>query len=77
MLTIRRSSTSLPGVEHVVPSGTNPSEQPTQLLDHVLLPADATDVTVSVPGGGTDWAAISDHLPVTVRFAIPIVTTGV
>ena len=67
----------LPGVEHVVPSNTNPSQHPTQLLDHVLLPADATDVSVSVPRGGTDWAAISDHLPVTVRFSIPIVTTEV
>jgi endonuclease/exonuclease/phosphatase family metal-dependent hydrolase len=50
---------------------------PAQLLDHVLLPAAATDVSVSVPRGGTDWAAISDHLPVTVRFSIPIVTTEV
>jgi len=58
----------LPGVEHVVPSMSNPSAAPTQLLDHVLLPETATDVTVSVPSGGADWAAISDHLPVTVRF---------
>ena len=68
---------ALPGVEHVVPPNTNPSQQPTQLLDHVLLPLVATDVSVSVPRGGADWAAISDHLPVTVRFSIPIVTTGV
>ena len=68
---------ALPGVEHVVPSNSNPSGQPTQLLDHVLLPADAIDVSVGVPAGGTDWAAISDHLPVTVRFTLPIVTTGV
>ena len=67
---------TLPGVEHVVPSNTNPSERPTQLLDHVLVPADATDVSVSVPGGGADWAAISDHLPVTVRFSLPAVTAG-
>jgi endonuclease/exonuclease/phosphatase family metal-dependent hydrolase len=61
---------TLPGVEHVVPSPTNPSERPTQLLDHVLIPADAHDVSVTVPPGGDDWAAISDHLPVTVRFRI-------
>ncbi len=61
---------TLPGLEHVVPSMTNPSEAPTQLLDHVLLPAEAQDVTVSVPSGGAQWAAISDHLPVTVRFIL-------
>ena len=60
----------LPGVEHVVPSMSNPSVAPTQLLDHVLLPETATDVTVAVPSGGADWAAISDHLPVTVRFTL-------
>ena len=58
----------LPGVEHVVPSMSNPSVAPTQLLDHVLLPETATDVTVAVPSGGADWEAMSDHLPVTVRF---------
>ena len=68
---------ALPGVEHVVPANSNPSDRPTQLLDHVLLPADAVDVSASVPSGGSDWAAISDHLPVTVRFALPIVTRGV
>ena len=68
---------ALPGTEHVVPSNSNPSDQPTQLLDHVLLPANAIDVTVNTPTGGTDWAAISDHLPVTVRFTLPIVTRGV
>jgi len=61
---------ALPGVEHVVPSMTNPSEAPTQLLDHVLLPATASLVTVSVPPGGAEWAAISDHLPVTTRFTL-------
>jgi endonuclease/exonuclease/phosphatase family metal-dependent hydrolase len=67
---------ALPGVEHVAPSNTNPSQQPTQLLDHVLLPADATDVSASVPSGGTDWVAISDHLPVTVRFTLRNVGAG-
>jgi endonuclease/exonuclease/phosphatase family metal-dependent hydrolase len=60
----------LPGFEHVVPPMTNPADEPTQLLDHVLLPAHARDVGVSVPAGGADWAAISDHLPVTVRFGL-------
>jgi endonuclease/exonuclease/phosphatase family metal-dependent hydrolase len=61
---------ALPGFEHVVPAMTNPAETPTQLLDHVLVPATANDVTVSVPAGGPQWAAISDHLPVTVRFTL-------
>jgi endonuclease/exonuclease/phosphatase family metal-dependent hydrolase len=65
----------LPGVEHVVPPMTNPSEAPTQLLDHVLLPVHASDVSVSVPAGGPSWAAISDHLPVTVSFFLPPVAT--
>jgi endonuclease/exonuclease/phosphatase family metal-dependent hydrolase len=68
----------LPGMEHVVPPMTNPSDAPTQLLDHVLLPAHASDVSVSVPDGGAAWAAISDHLPVTVSFDLPVgVTPGV
>ncbi|TFH13397.1 MAG: hypothetical protein E4H05_11020 [Acidimicrobiales bacterium] len=67
---------ALPGTEHVVPSNSNPSDRPTQLLDHVLLPSNAIDVTVNVPTGGTDWAAISDHLPVTVRFTLPSATGG-
>jgi endonuclease/exonuclease/phosphatase family metal-dependent hydrolase len=61
---------ALPGVEHVRPPFTNPSVEPSQLLDHVLLPVQATDVSVSVPAGGADWAQISDHLPVTVRFSL-------
>lgn len=68
---------SLPGCEPVVPTNTNPAEAPTQVLDHVLVPAEATDVTVTVPAGGDDWALISDHLPVTVRFRLPNTTTGV
>lgn len=59
---------ALPGIEHLVPSNSSPADEPTQLLDHVLLPADATHVSVSVPAGGSDWAEMSDHLPVTVRF---------
>jgi endonuclease/exonuclease/phosphatase family metal-dependent hydrolase len=62
---------ALPGVEHVVPPYTSPSDEPAQLLDHVLLPPDASDVSVSVPAGGDDWATLSDHLPLTVRFTLP------
>lgn len=62
---------ALPGAEHVVPAMSSPAEAPTQLLDHVLLPIEVTGVDVSVPAGGADWAAISDHLPVTVRFTLP------
>lgn len=59
---------ALPGVEHLPAPPTTPSAVPTKCLDHVLVPADATDVSVTVPGGGEDWVAISDHLPLTVRF---------
>lgn len=59
---------TLPGVEHIAPSPSNPATAPTQALDHVLLPADATNVTTTVPAGGAEWAALSDHVPVTVRF---------
>ena len=62
---------ALPGIEHLAPAHTNPSAAPTQVLDHVLLPADARQVSVTVPAGGPGWAAISDHLPVTVRFILP------
>jgi len=59
---------ALPGIEHIATPSTNPSSAPTQALDHVLLPADARNVSTTVPAGGPDWAALSDHLPVTVRF---------
>lgn len=61
---------TLPGVEHLAPPASNPAGRPTRHLDHVLLPADATGVSVSVPAGGASWAALSDHLPVTVRFSL-------
>lgn len=61
---------AMPGVEHLTPPPTNPSEQPTQTLDHVLLPADARAVALSIPAGGDEWADLSDHLPLTVRFAL-------
>lgn len=59
---------ALPGIEHITPAATNPSAAPTQVLDHVLLTADANNVATTVPAGGAEWAALSDHLPVTVRF---------
>ncbi|MGI9646850.1 MAG: endonuclease/exonuclease/phosphatase family protein [Ilumatobacteraceae bacterium] len=61
---------ALPGIEHVPPPPATPAAAPGQVLDHVLLPADADHVAVSVPGGGPGWAELSDHLPVTVRFTI-------
>lgn len=59
---------ALPGIEHITPPPTNPATDPTQVLDHVLLPAGAANVTTTVPAGGPEWSARSDHLPVTVRF---------
>ncbi len=61
----------LPGIEHVRPGPTNPADVPVQVLDHVLLPADARDVDTFVPDGGASWAALSDHLPVTCRSSLP------
>ncbi len=61
---------ALPGIEFLTPPPTCPSESPASVLDHVLLPAGATGVSVTVPSGGARWAAISDHLPVTVRFTL-------
>lgn len=61
---------ALPGVEHLTPPPTNPADEPTAVLDHVLLPPDARDVAVTVPAGGPSWAELSDHLPVTVRFSL-------
>ena len=60
----------LPGIEHLTPPPTCPSRNPSKVLDHVLLPARASGVSVAVPAGDGDWAAISDHLPVTVRFTL-------
>lgn len=60
----------LPGIEHVAAPPTSPSSSPKQRLDHVLLPVEAYRVSVSAPAGGDDWAALSDHLPVTVRFTL-------
>lgn len=59
---------AMPGIEHIAAPYTNPSEAPAQALDHVLLPPDAVDVSVSVPAGNETWSELSDHLPLTVRF---------
>ena len=67
---------ALPGIEHIPVPPTNPAEDPTQPIDHVLLPAEAHDVSVSVPAGGTLWQNVSDHLPVTVRFSLDWVQGG-
>lgn len=67
---------ALPGVEPLAPTNSSPADAPIQVLDHVLVPADATDVAVTVPSGGAGWAAISDHLPVTVRFTLPTIAPG-
>lgn len=61
---------ALPGIEHVPAPPTNPSDDPTCAIDHVLLPPEAHDVSASVPGGGDDWFVLSDHLPLTVRFVL-------
>jgi endonuclease/exonuclease/phosphatase family metal-dependent hydrolase len=61
---------ALPGIEHVEMSATNPADAPAKVLDHVLLPPAVSGVTVSVPGGGPEWAELSDHLPVIVRFTL-------
>lgn len=47
---------------------TNPSEGPHQRLDYVLVPASAQVHVAWVPGGGPEWARLSDHLPVAVSF---------
>jgi len=60
----------LPGIEVLAPPPTNPSDRPTASIDHVLVPAQATGVSVSAPAGGPWWAELSDHLPLTVRFAL-------
>ena len=60
----------LPGVEGPATVNTNPSDAPRQRIDHILVPDNATDITVRVPEGGAEWAALSDHLPVTTTFAL-------
>jgi endonuclease/exonuclease/phosphatase family metal-dependent hydrolase len=47
---------------------TNPSINPTQRLDYVLIPEHARLVEQSQPDGGDWWWALSDHVPVLVAF---------
>jgi len=61
---------ALPGIEHLPPPPTCPAAAPIKVLDHVLVPPHASGVSVTVPGGDDRWAAISDHLPLTVRFTL-------
>lgn len=67
---------ALPGIEVLSAPFTNPAGEPVQALDHVLVPPDATGVSISVPSGGREWAELSDHLPVTVRFTLDWVDGG-
>ena len=67
---------ALPGIEAVSAPPTNPAGSPTNALDHVLVPVEANGVSVSAPAGGDEWAELSDHLPVTVRFTIDWVAGG-
>jgi endonuclease/exonuclease/phosphatase family metal-dependent hydrolase len=61
---------ALPGIEGAATAGTSPADTPARRIDHVLVPAAGTDVTVRVPVGGAEWAALSDHLPVTTAFTL-------
>lgn len=49
---------------------TSPAHDPSQRIDFVLVPDDATAVSTDTPPGGPDWARLSDHLPVTVTFTV-------
>ena len=60
-----------PLVEHERPAFTNPAADPSQVLDHVLLPADAIHEGTAVPATDPVWAQMSDHLPVVVTFRLP------
>ena len=61
---------ALPGVELTAAPATNPSEAPKQHLDHVLVPSGSIAIDTAVPTGSDRWAALSDHLPLTVRFEL-------
>lgn len=47
---------------------TNPSNRPTQRIDHVLLPTSARWISTTTPEGDDLWRRLSDHLPVVVEF---------
>jgi endonuclease/exonuclease/phosphatase family metal-dependent hydrolase len=67
---------TLPGIEVMPAPLSNPASAPDKAIDHVLVPVAATDVSVSAPGGDTEWAELSDHLPVTLRFTFGWVQGG-
>ncbi len=50
---------------------TNHSRAPTKRLDYVLVPENAKVSAIDTPEGGSEWAALSDHLPVLVEFTAP------
>jgi len=43
---------------------TNPTKNPYQRLDHILVPRTSAIEHVEVPDTNNDWATLSDHLPV-------------
>jgi len=43
---------------------TNPTKNPYQRLDHILVPRTSAIEYVEVPDTNNDWANLSDHLPV-------------
>jgi endonuclease/exonuclease/phosphatase family metal-dependent hydrolase len=43
---------------------TNPTKTPYQRLDHILVPRTSAVEHVEVPDTNSDWATLSDHLPV-------------
>lgn len=67
---------ALPGIEVISAPRSNPAHAPVQALDHVLVPVESTGYAISAPGGGEEWAELSDHLPVTVRFTLDWVAGG-
>lgn len=67
---------TLPGIEMFPAPATNPAGAPSKALDHVLVPASATHGSISTSSGGPQWAELSDHLPVTVRFRLDGVADG-
>jgi endonuclease/exonuclease/phosphatase family metal-dependent hydrolase len=61
----------LPLTEHARPAPTNPTIDPSQVLDHVLLPPGAVHERTAVPQTAGIWVQMSDHLPVIVTFRLP------
>ncbi len=49
---------------------TNPSNEPSQRIDYVLLPESARWTATHTPEGDDIWRRLSDHLPVLVEFEV-------